>query len=125
MPTLVDTSVLIDALRGDRLATAYLATTRRNDMIVSVTPVRTEILGAVRDDEVRRTFDVLRLIHWLDITVELADLAGALRRRFQPAHAGIETVDYLLAAAAIHIDGDVATQNVRDFPMFPGLRPPY
>ncbi len=46
MPTLVDTSVLIDALRGDPSATTYLATTRRSDTIVSVTPVRTEILGA-------------------------------------------------------------------------------
>jgi predicted nucleic acid-binding protein len=125
MPTLVDTTVLIDALRGDHLAVGYLAATRRNDTIVSITPVRTEILGGVRDDEVRRTFDVLRLIHWLDITIELADLAGAFRRRFHPGHAGIETVDYLLAAAAIQVDGEIATHNVRDFPMFPGLRPPY
>lgn len=125
MPTLVDTSVLIDALRGAPHAIAYLADARRSDVIVSVTPVRTEILGGVRDDEVRRTFDLMRLIHWLDITVELADMAGALGRRFHPAHAGIETVDYLLAAATIHLNGTLATQNVRDFPMFPGLRPPY
>lgn len=125
MATLVDASVLIDALRGDARAIVYLAETRRNDSLFSVTPVRTEILGGVRDDEVRRTFDVLRLIHWLDITVDLADLAGALRRQFQPAHAGIETVDYLLAAGTIQLDGALATQNVRDFPMFPGLQPPY
>ncbi len=79
----------------------------------------------MRDDEVRRTFDVLRLIHWLDITVELADVAGALRRRFHRAIAGIETVDYLLAAATIQVGGKLATQNVRDFPMFSGLHPPY
>lgn len=125
MPTLVDTSVLIDALRGDARAIVYLAETRRNDTLVSVTPVRTEILGGVRDDEVRRTFEVLRLIHWLDVTVELADLAGALRRQFHRRHAGIETVDYLLAAGTIHLEGALATQNVRDFPMFAGLQPPY
>ena len=125
MPTLIDTTVLIDALRGDARAAAYLAATRRNDTLFSVTPVRTEILGGVRDDEVRRTFDLLRLIHWLDITVEVADLAGALRREFHRSHAGIETVDYLLAAGTIQIDAALATQNVRDFPMFPGLQPPY
>jgi predicted nucleic acid-binding protein len=125
MPTLVDTSVLIDALRGHPSALEYLSETRRADAVVSVTPVRTEILGGVLDGEVRRTFDVLRLIHWLDVTVELADVAGALRRQFHRGRSGIDTVDYLLAAATIQLGGRLATQNVRDFPMFSGLQRPY
>ena len=42
-----------------------------------------------------------------------------------PPHSGIGVVDYLLAAAAVELGGVVATSNIRDFPMFPGLEPPY
>ena len=110
MPTLIDSDVLIDILRGNDRATEYLLSTRRVDAVLSVAPVRTEVLG---------------LVQWMDVTVELADMAAGLTRRHRPAHSGIGIVDYLLAAAAVAVDGVVATRNVRHFPMFPGLQPPY
>jgi len=125
MPILIDSTVLIDVLRGHPTALAFLADAHESDLLVSVTPVRTEVLGGVRDDMVRGTFTLLRRIEWVDVTVELADIAAALQRRHRAAHGATGVIDYLLAAAAIEIGGVVATSNVRDFPMFPGLRPPY
>jgi hypothetical protein len=125
MPTLIDSNVFIDILDGDARAFEFLVRVRRNDAILSVTPVRTEVLGGVRTDNVRLTMRLLGLVQWLDVTVELADVAAGLTRRHRPAHSGIGLVDYLLAAAAIEVDGIVATRNVRHFPMFPGLQPPY
>lgn len=125
MPILIDSSVLIDVLRGHPTAIAFLADAHESDHLVSVTPVRTEVFGGVRDDMVRGTFTLLRRIEWLDVTVELADVAAALQRRYRHVHMGIGVVDYLLGAAAIELGGIVATSNVRDFPMFPGLQPPY
>jgi predicted nucleic acid-binding protein len=125
MPTLIDSDVFIDILDGNDRAFDFLVQARRHDAILSVTPVRTEVLGGVRVDNVRRTMRLLSLIQWLDVTVELADMAAGLTRRHRPAHSGIGLVDYLLAAAAIEVDGIVATRNVRHFPMFPGLQPPY
>ena len=125
MPTLIDSNVFIDILDGDRRAFDFLVEARRSDAILSVTPVRTEVLGGIRVDNVRRTMRLLGLVQWLDVTVELADVAAGLTRRHRPAHSGIDLVDYLLAAAAIEVDGIVATRNVRHFPMFPGLQPPY
>jgi predicted nucleic acid-binding protein len=125
MPTLIDSDVFIDILDGNDRAFDFLVQARRRDAILSVTPVRTEVLGGVRVDNVRRTMRLLSLIQWLDVTVELADMAAGLTRRHRPAHSGIGLVDYLLAAAAIEVDGIVATRNVRHFPMFPGLQPPY
>ena len=92
---------------------------------MSVTPVRTEVLGGVRDDMVRRTFTLLREIEWVDVSIEIADVAAAMYRRYRAAHSGIDVVDYLLAAAALQVGGIVATSNIRDFPMFPDLQPPY
>ena len=125
MPTLIDSDVLIDILDGDDRATAFLLRVRRTDAVMSVTPVRTEVLGGVRPDSVRRTMNVLGLVEWMDVTVEMADVAAGLARHHRPAHSGIGIVDYLLAAAAIDVGGAVATRNVRHFPMFPGLQPPY
>jgi predicted nucleic acid-binding protein len=125
MPTLIDSDVLIDVLDGSDRATAFLLEARRADIVLSVTPVRTEVLGGVRLERVRRTMDLLGLVGWMDVTVELADVAAGLARRHRPANSGVGIVDYLLAAAAIEVDGIVATRNVRHFPMFPGLRPPY
>ena len=125
MPILIDSDVFIDILDGHERAVDFLVQARRTDAILSVTPVRTEVLGGVRVDNVRRTMRLLSLVQWLDVTVELADVAAGLTRRHRPAHSGIGIVDYLLAAAAIEVDGIVATRNVRHFPMFPGLQPPY
>jgi predicted nucleic acid-binding protein len=125
MPTLIDSTVFIDILRDRPGAFEYLRDTRRVDAALSVAAVRTEVLGGAFASETRRVIDALGLVLWLDVTVELADMAGALMRRYRPAFAGVDTVDYLLAAAAIEVDGIVATSNVRHFPMFPGLRPPY
>ncbi len=125
MPILIDSTVFIDVLRGRPSAVAFLADARRSTELISVTPVRTEVLGGVRDGAVRETFALFRTVEWLDVTVELADVAAALQRRYRAAHSGIDTIDYLVAAAAVQVGGVVATSNIRDFPMFPGLRPPY
>ena len=125
MPILIDSTVLIDVLRGHRPAVEFLAGARRTDSVLSIAPVRTEVLGGVAEGEVRGTFAVLRLIQWLDVTVERADVAAALTRQHRAAHRGIDVVDYLLAATAVELGAVVATSNVRDFPMFPGLQPPY
>lgn len=125
MPTLIDSDVLIDILDGDDRAAEFLLDARRADVVMSVTPVRTEVLAGVRQENVRRTMNILSLVQWMDVTVELADVAAGLTRRYRPAHSGIGIVDYFIAAAALEVDGVVATRNVRHFPMFPGLQPPY
>lgn len=125
LPILIDSSVLIDVLRGQPRALSYLATGRTPGELLSVTPVRTEVLGGVRDGELRATYTLLQQIEWIDVDVELADVAGSLDRRYRAAFSGIDVVDYLLAAAALKVGGKVATSNVRHFPMFPGLQPPY
>lgn len=125
MPVVVDSSVLIDVLRGSAQARSYLLAARVADTLVSVTPVRTEVLGGTRPVDVVPTMGLLSELVWLDVTVELADMAAGLRRRFHVTHAGIDVVDYLVAASAIQIGAPVATMNVRHFPMFPDLAAPY
>jgi len=126
MIAVLDTSVLIDHLRADPRAWGLLK--RRaiaGDELWSVTPVRTEILAGMRAKEEARTVTLLEVLIWQPVTVEIADRAGELARRYLRSHAGVDTVDYLLAAAAQILKGELLTTNVRHFPMFQGLQPAY
>lgn len=126
MRILLDSSVLVDVLRNDARAVGFLAGARRSgDELWSVTPVRTEILTGMRPGEEHRTRALFDLIDWQPITIEIADRAGDLARTYRVRHPSIEMVDYLVAAGTYALAADLATHNVRDFPMFPGLQPPY
>jgi len=123
---LVDTSVLIDHLRGDPRASSLLGdAVRRGDELWSVTVVRTEILAGMRHHEEAATRRLLDQIQWQEVTVEIADRAGDLARRYLRSHPGVDTVDHLVAAAALVLGADLKTRNVKHFPMFPKLAAAY
>ena len=70
------------------------------DELWSVTVVRTEVLAGMRRGEERATHRLLDQLRWQDVTCEVADRAGVLARAYARSHSGIDTIDYLLAAAA-------------------------
>ena len=126
MIVVVDTSVLIDHLRGDPRARSRLREfSEVGDRLSSVTVVRTEILAGMRDREHDATHALLDCLSWHEITVARADAAGALARQYLRSHPGIDTIDSLLAAATVEFDARLLTSNVKHFPMFPGLRSAY
>jgi len=57
--------------------------------------------------------------------VALADRAGELAQKYLRSHPGIDTIDYLVAAAAESASAELKTQNVKHFPMIAGLKPAY
>lgn len=121
---MLDSSVLIDASRGDPRAVAYLRGVAGSAEVWSVTPVRTEVLWNLLPEEVATTRRIFDSVFWLEVTTSIADRAGAFGQRYGRSH-GLDVIDATIAAAAEEISGDVATHNVRHFPMFPGLEPPY
>ena len=126
MRLLVDTSVLIDHLRGDPRAVQLLVeAVRAGHELHSVTVVRTEVLAGMRRGEEKATLSLLGALGWQEVTVAIADRAGEWARRFLRSHAGVDTVDYIVAAAAEQIGARLLTQNVRHFPMIAGLRAAY
>jgi predicted nucleic acid-binding protein len=123
---LIDTSVLIDHLRGDARAVGRLRqVVGEGDELWSVTVVRTEILAGAKAGDGPVIQNLLRRLRWLDVGVGLADAAGRLAATYLRSHPGVDTVDYLIAAAAQALDARLLTLNVRHFPMFPELEPAY
>jgi hypothetical protein len=123
---LVDTTVAIDHLRGEASAADLLRKLVEEDEILAASEVvRFELLAGVRDDELEALEHFFSAVSWVAIDEDVARAAGALARKHRRAHSGIDAGDYLIAATALLLDAELLTTNVRHFPMFPGLQPPY
>jgi predicted nucleic acid-binding protein len=120
---LLDTAIAIDHLRGYRTAVDLL---RRlideDDAILSSEVVRFELLAGVRDEERDALEELCSVLAWIPVDEPVSRIAGLMARRYRASHSGI---DYLIAASAIVADADLLTTNVRRYPMFAGLEPPY
>lgn len=71
---------------------------------------------------VRRLMGVLKAE---PVTEEIAIRAGELLRAYRRSHPGIDVVDYVIAATAQVRDAELATLNVKHFPMIESIGPPY
>lgn len=91
-------------------------------MSISVVSV-TEIVGGMRAPERREVWRLLSAFRVEPATEVIARRAGDMMRRYRRSHAGIGPGDYLIAATADVKGLELATLNVRHFPMFEKLRP--
>jgi predicted nucleic acid-binding protein len=126
MILVVDTSVLIDHLRGNsRAVDRLLRAAKDRDEVWSVSVVRTEVYAGAFADEESEIGDLFGRMRWLDVSTGVADAAGRLAAEHRRTHPGIDPIDFIVAAATLELDGELLTQNVKHFPMFPGLKPAY
>lgn len=123
---LVDSDVLIAHLRGRPEARAWLRDARSGGGKLSVSIVTlVEITGAMRSHERGEVWRLLSSFRARPATEAIAHRAGEFMRDFRRSHQGMGLGDYLIAATADHHGLDLATLNVRHFPMFPELAPPF
>lgn len=123
---LVDSDVLIAHLRGRPEARHWLREARSRGGKLSVSIVTlVEITGAMRSHERGEVWRLLSSFRALPVTEPIAYRAGEYQREFRRSHSGIGLGDYLIAATADHHVLELATLNLRHFPMFPELAAPF
>lgn len=122
-PPVCDSTVLVDFLRGRPEAQRYLGALASAPRCSEVT--RVEILRGVRSGERSPAVRLLAACEWIPVGTTIATRAGELGRRFRSSHPGVGIVDLIVAATALELDAELATSNVKHFPMFPGLQPAY
>ena len=125
MSTLVDTSILIDYLRGHAGAGDLLERERAADVLHASEITRIEILAGMRPAEEDGTRSLLSTLVWHPVDNEIAEQAGALGRQWLPSHHTIDSADLAIAATAVRTNARLLTRNVRHFPMFSDLQAPY
>lgn len=122
---LVDTDVLIAHLRGLDQARTWLREARTaGPLAVSVVTV-TEITGGMRTAERREVWGLFASLRAEPVTELVARRGGELMRQYRRSHQGVGLADFLIAATADVRGLALATLNVRHFPMFTDLRPPF
>jgi predicted nucleic acid-binding protein len=123
---LIDTTIAVDHLRGASAAVDLLtALIDTGDDLLASELVRFELLAGIRDKELVAFEEFCSALRWVEVTEDVARVAGQLAHRYRKSHSGIGAVDYLIAATAIVIDADLLTTNVQHFPMFNRLKPAY
>lgn len=125
MTVVVDTSVFIDVLRGERAAASVLARSRKSGPLHASEVVRLEVLAGMRAQEEKATRGLLGAVMWHPLDERIAEIAGELGRKWLPGNRGIDAADLAIAATAIALDARLLTRNVQHFPMFNELSAPY
>ena len=83
------------------------------------------MLRGLRSGERRLTERLLGTFSWIVVDEPIARRAGELGRRWRSSHRGLAAANLVIAATALEHGLDLATLNIRHFPMFESLEPPY
>lgn len=123
MSRVLDTTVLIDIMRGHGAAVQFVLALE--DVPVCSEVTRVEIIRGLRSEERRSAERLFRQLRWVPVDEVIARSAGELGRSLRRSHTGIGVADLIIAATAEEVGLPLATPNVRHFPMIKGLRAPY
>lgn len=122
---LVDSDILIAHLRGLDTARDWLVQAREEGpLAISVVSIA-ELVGGMRTAERREVWRLLASFRTEPATEIIARRAGDFMRQYRASHSSIGLGDYLIAATADVKGYQAATLNVKHFPMFKNLRPPF
>lgn len=113
--TLLDSTVLIDFLRGAEHIRARLVT--RPSAFLTSAVVVDQVLRGIRPGEATSTHRLVDGLEVVSITKMEAILAARWRREFARAGVTLQQADCLIAACAVTHGVTLATANVKDFPM--------
>jgi len=117
MALVLDTTVLIDALRGRSAAAKVRAVAAAGELLMTTAINIEEIVRGLRPKEadvVRRLVGGLQVLPVRQVD---AERAGSWRREFAEHGVTLAQADCLIAATAVGAGARLATANSKDFPM--------
>jgi predicted nucleic acid-binding protein len=122
MTILLDTSVIIDALRLQRGRRELLdLRNQAGDTLACSAVSVAEVYAGMRPSEASATEEFLEGLECIEVTQEIARQAGSLKYNWKRKGVTIDIPDAIIAATTLNLNLCLATDNVKDFPM-PELR---
>ena len=121
MKIVIDTSILIDYLRGGTIWQQFLINAPREAELFLPTVVIFELFSgksAEDPNKINKIDALLQKLQKVELTEEIARKAGELYRNIGMK---IGSVDYLIAASALELNAKVVTLNQKHFKQIPNL----
>lgn len=120
---LLDTSVLIDHLRGYEPATIFLETVLNSGVPAAVSTITEMELYAGKSmdlpDMEQSVISLLTLFKVIPVNSSIARQAGSLLRSYR--HQGLTPIDAVIASTAMENNANLITRNIKHFRMVKGL----
>jgi predicted nucleic acid-binding protein len=117
LPLLLDTTVLIDALRG-RPAGKRLQTLRQTEQAPWICAINVEeVMRGTSQEEEAITLRFLNGFRLATLGRKEGELAGNWRRDYARKGITLSQSDCLIAAAAVHVGATLASGNPKHYPM--------
>ncbi len=111
----LDTNILVDALRGHEDSESYLEGLKEGDVYCSVITAA-ELWAGVRPNEMDELDIFLSAFHLLPVNEPIARQAGLYMQHYAKSH-GLLLPDALIAATAQSVQARLMTHNRKHFPM--------
>lgn len=121
MKVVIDSSIIIDYLRGGTKWDDFIDSADRNIELFLPTIVIFELFSGTSTQDLGEAHDMIDFIkdfQRIDLTENIAKLAGEL---FRDTKLKISAADYLIAASALSLGASVLTLNQKHFQQIPGL----
>lgn len=121
MRFIVDTSVLVDKLRGGEKWNEFLSSLDENSELYLPSIVIFELfsgLSSKKPEVSRKIFDLRKFFREISLTSEIAKKAGEINRDIST---NLDLPDYIIAATAMEIGARVVTLNKKHFQKIPGV----
>ncbi len=121
MKVVVDTSILVDHLRGGDQWVDFIQKAERTASLCLPTIVIYELCAGKSAETLmvqEKIYELTRRLQKVDLTEEIAREAGRL---YRSVTSNLEAPDYIIAASALTLGASVLTLNRKHFRQVPGL----
>ena len=120
---LPDTDILVDFLRGNPFAVSFIS--ENADRVILSAIVVAELYAGVKGDAELSSLDnFVSLFRVVPVTAAIARAGGMYKNAFSKSH-GVGLADAIIAATAESERAEIKTLNIKHYPMFKTLKPPY
>ena len=115
---LLDTTVIIDCLRGRKEVVEFLTELASEGLIVGCCAINiAEVYAGMKENERQVTRRFLDSLEYYEVTRNLAELAGGYKREYAGKGITLSLSDVIIAAVAISHNLILVTDNLRHYPM--------
>jgi len=114
---LLDTTTIIDHLRGNKKVNSYLERIGQRGDIAGCCCINiAETYAGMRKKEKEKTDRFIESLYYFEVTKEVAKLTGELRQKYFKKGKTLATTNVIITATAITYNLILITKNVKHYP---------